>query len=290
MPLITTARITPIHALRGFLACLFIFAACSSFASGWKLVWSDEFDKPGLPDPAKWNCETGFIRNREAQYYTARPENARVENGMLVIEARKESFKNPEFNPVADTNNWKHSREFAAYTSACLTTQERVSWKYGRIEVRAKLPSGRGVWPAIWMLGTNAPYAGWPACGEIDIMEMVGFRPDMIYGHIHTTESVTTKKVHDGTGIKIPGASDDFHVYAIEWDADHIDFFVDNQKYYTYSNHKTGDAASWPFDQDQYLILNLAIGGGWGGEKGIDDTIFPQQFYIDYVRVYQKQP
>lgn len=275
---------------RILLACICLLAVFPAFADGWKLVWSDEFDKPGLPDPAKWNYETGFIRNREAQYYTlARPENARVENGMLVIEARKEQFKNPDYNPAAAPRDWKHSREFAEYTSASLTTQERVSWKYGRIEVRAKLPSGRGVWPAIWMLGTNIPAVGWPACGELDIMEMVGFRPDMVYGHIHTTESITTKKVRDGDGIKIPGASDDFHVYAIEWDAGHIDFFVDNQKYYTYQNTHTGDA-SWPFDKDEYLILNLAIGGAWGGQKGIDDAIFPQRFYIDYVRVYQKQP
>ncbi len=268
---------------------LFIFAACSSFADGWKLVWSDEFDKPGPPDPAKWNYETGFIRNREAQYYTERPENARVENGMLVIEARKEQFKNPNYDSTADPGDWKRSREFAAYTSACLTTQERVNWTYGRMEVRAKLPSGRGVWPAIWMLGTNIPAVGWPDCGEIDLMEMVGFRPDMIYGHIHTEESIRTKKVYDGTGIKVPGASDGFHVYAIEWDASHIDFFLDNHKYYTYHNPGKGES-SWPFDQGQYLILNLAIGGNWGGQKGIDDTIFPQRFYIDYVRVYQKQP
>jgi beta-glucanase (GH16 family) len=118
---------------------------------------------------------------------------------------------------------------------------------------------------------------------------MVGFEPDMIFGHIHTEESVRTKKVYDGTGIKVPGASDGFHVYAIEWDASHIDFLVDNHKYYTYHNPGNGEG-SWPFDQGQYLILNLAIGGKWGGKKGIDDTIFPQRFYIDYVRVYQKQP
>jgi beta-glucanase (GH16 family) len=272
-----------------FFACIFIFAVYSSFASDWKLVWSDEFDKPGLPDPAKWNYETGFVRNREAQYYTAsRLENARVENGCLVIEARKESFNNPAFDATANTNDWIRSREFASYTSASLTTRERFSWKYGRIEVRAKLPSGRGVWPAIWTLGTNEATVGWPACGEIDIMEMVGFRPDMIYGHIHTLESVKTKKVKDGTGLKIPGASDDFHIYAIEWNPDRMDFLVDGKKYYTYHNPHTGEAA-WPFDKDQYLILNLAIGGAWGGAKGIDDTIFPQRFYIDYVHVYQKQ-
>lgn len=272
-----------------FFGGFLIFIACSLFASDWKLVWSDEFDKPGLPDPAKWNYETGFVRNREAQYYTAsRLENARVENGCLVIEARKESFKNPAFDAAANKNDWIRSREFADYTSASLTTRERFGWTYCRIEVRAKLPSGRGVWPAIWTLGTNEATVGWPACGEIDIMEMVGFRPDMIYGHIHTLESVKTKKVKDGTGIKVPGSSDDFHVYAIEWDPNQMNFLVDGKKYYTYHNPHTGEAA-WPFDKDQYLILNLAIGGAWGGAKGIDDSIFPQRFYIDYVHVYQKQ-
>ena len=271
-----------------FWACVFAFTTCSTFASGWKLVWADEFNQPGLPDPAKWNYETGFVRNREAQYYTdARPENARMANGCLVIEARKEQLKNPGFDATAKPDDWQRSREFAAYTSASLTS--KASWKYGRIEVRAKLPYGRGVWPAIWTVGANVGTVGWPRCGEIDIMEMVGFKPDMIYGHIHTLESITTKKIKDGTGIKVPGASDDFHVYAIEWDADKMDFFVDNKKYYTY--HKGNDSeASWPFDKPQYLILNLAIGGAWGGAKGIDDAIFPQRFYIDYVRVYQEQP
>jgi beta-glucanase (GH16 family) len=192
------------------------------------------------------------------------------------------------FNPAASPDDWQRSREFAAYTSASLTTKERVSWKYGRIAVRAKLPSGRGVWPAIWMLGTNEPSVGWPACGEIDIMEMVGFRPDMIYAHVHTPHDVQ-HKIDDGRGIKIPGASDGFHTYAIEWNTNRIDFFVDNKKYYTYRNDKTDDA-SWPFDKNQFLILNLAIGGSWGGAKGIAPAIFPQRFYIDYVRIYQKQP
>ena len=267
-------------------AFIFVFIAGSAFASGWKLVWADEFNQSGLPDHASWGYETGFVRNNEAQYYTKdRSENARVEDGCLVIEARKEQFKNRGFDPAADTNDWQSSREFAAYTSASLTSKK--SWTYGRIEVRAKLPSGRGVWPAIWMVGNNISSVGWPQCGEIDIMEMVGFKPDMIYGHIHSLESIT-KKIKDGTGIKVPGASDDFHVYGIEWDTNQISVFVDNHNYYTC--HKTnGTEASWPFDKPQYLILNLAIGGAWGGRKGIDDSIFPQRFYIDYVRVYQKQ-
>jgi len=272
-------------------SCLFFLIASPAFAAGWKLVWSDEFDKPGLPDPARWGYETGFIRNREAQYYThERKENARVENGMLIIEARKKTFKNPAFDPTAtNSNDWKRSSEFAAYTSASLTTQGKASWTYGRIEVRAKLPAGRGVWPAIWTLGTNMPQAGWPACGEVDIMEMVGFKPGMIYAHVHLRKYDTLQKTSKGNGIKIPDASDTFHVYAVEWDADHMDFFVDGQKYFTYDNEKNG-ADAWPFDKDQYLILNLAIGGNWGGQEGIDGGIFPQRFYVDYVRVYQKQP
>jgi len=271
--------------------CLFFFIASPVFAAGWKLVWSDEFDKPGLPDPAKWNYETGFIRNHEAQYYTRdRKENARVENGMLIIEARKEPFRNPAYDPAAtNSRNWNRSREFAGYTSASLTTRDRASWTYGRIEVRAKLPAGRGVWPAIWTLGTNIQQAGWPACGELDIMEMVGFKPEMIYAHVHTRKYDVLQKADQGNGIKIPDASDAFHVYAVAWDADHMDFFVDGQKYFTYRNEKTG-ADAWPFDKNQYLIINLAIGGDWGGQQGIDDSIFPQRFYIDYVRVYQKQP
>jgi beta-glucanase (GH16 family) len=278
--------------MKTFLRCwLFLLIASPAFASGWKLVWSDEFDKPGPPDPAKWNYEAGFVRNHEAQYYTRdRRENARVENGLLIIEARKEQFRNPAFDPAAkDSRNWNRSREFAAYTSASLTTQGNANWTYGRIEVRAKLPAGRGVWPAIWTLGTNTPQAGWPAGGEIDIMEMVGFKPDMIYAHVHVRKYDVLQKTDQGNGIKIPDASDAFHVYAVEWDADHMDFFVDDQKYFTYRNEKTGSDA-WPFDKGQYLILNLAIGGAWGGEKGLDDNILPQRFYIDYVRVYQKQP
>src|SRR5690348_5754560 len=139
-------------------------------AANWKLVWSDEFEQPGLPDPAKWNYEEGFIRNNEAQFYTTnRSENARVENGMLVIEARKERFKNPAFDPEAKGRGGpRRNREYAEYTSASLTTRGKASWTYGRIEVKAKLPTARGTWPAIWTLGTNRQ-AGWPACGEIDI-------------------------------------------------------------------------------------------------------------------------
>jgi len=264
-------------------------ATMSTGAGEWKLVWSDEFDKPGLPDPARWSYEEGFLRNNEAQYYTrARPENAHVENGMLVIEARKERFANARYQAGApESGRGRRGREFAEYTSASLTTRGKASWTYGRIEVRAKLPPGRGTWPAIWMLGTNTAQVGWPACGEIDIMEFVGFDPGIIHANIHTGKYNHVKKTGKGSQVTIPDASTAFHVYALEWDAHHLDFFVDDKKYFTYTNEGSGMDA-WPYDKDQYLILNLAIGGAWGGAKGIDETCFPQRYYIDYVRVYQR--
>ncbi len=256
-------------------------------AKDWQLVWSDEFDKAGLPDSSKWNYEEGFIRNREQQYYTRdRAANARVEDGCLLIESRHEKFPNPRYRADAQ-NDWKRSQEFAPYTSASLTTRGLTTWRYGRIEVRAKLPGGRGVWPAIWMLGANRN-AGWPACGEIDIMEFVGHDPDTIHGTVHTAKYNHVKKTQKGSTLKVKAPDADFHLYAIEWDADKIDFFVDDTKYFTFKNEHTGTDA-WPFDHPHYLILNTAIGGSWGGAKGIDDSIFPTRFAIDYVRVYQEK-
>ena len=267
-----------------------LLSAGAGLGAEWKLVWSDEFDKPGLPDPAKWGYESGFVRNNEAQYYTReRKENARVENGMLVIEARKEQFNSPDYAPDAAAKGQGQGRrggEPAQYTSASLTTRGKASWTYGRIEVRAKLPKGRGTWPAIWMLGTNRA-AGWPACGEIDIMEEVGYEPGIIQAHIHTGKYNHVKNTSKGDRITIADASEAFHVYAVEWDKEQMDFYVDERKYFTYRNEGSGSEA-WPFDKDQYLILNLAIGGAWGGAKGIDDSIFPQRYYIDYVRVYKR--
>jgi beta-glucanase (GH16 family) len=273
--------------MRAILSIL-LFSTSLTFAGDWKLIWSDEFEKPGLPDPAKWGYEEGFIRNAEDQYYTReRSENARVENGTLIIEARKEQFKNVAFDPTAsEKGRGRRGREFAGYTSASLTTRGKAAWTYGRIEVKAKLPSGRGTWPAIWMLGTNRQ-ARWPACGEIDIMEFVGYEPAIIHANIHTEKYNHVQKTGKGSQITIADASEKFHVYALEWTTQKMDFFVDDKKYFTYENEGTGTAA-WPYDKDQFLILNLAIGGAWGGAKGIDESIFPQRYCIDYVRVYQK--
>lgn len=265
---------------------LVLFVDISARADDWKLVWSDEFDRPGLPDPARWDYETGFVRNNEQQLYTrTRLENARVEGGRLIIEARKEQMKNPAYDP-ASPGRGNRNREYAEYTSASLTTRGKASWTYGRIEVRAMLPSGRGTWPAIWTLGTNRA-AGWPACGEIDIMEFVGYEPGLVHANVHTGKYNHVRGNGRGDKIRIEDASEAFHVYAIEWFPDRIDCFVDDQKYFSCPNEGSGEDA-WPFDRDQYLILNLAIGGAWGGQKGIDDTIFPARFTIDYVRVYQK--
>ena len=235
----------------------------------WILVWEDNFNKAGLPDSKIWSYEVGYIRNKEAQYYTEqRKENARVEDGNLVIEARMDNWENHKI------------------TSASLHTYGKESMLFGRIEVRAKLPSGRGTWPAIWMLGENIKQIGWPACGEIDIMENVGYEPDVIHANIHTKAYNHVKGNGKGNKITIEKPFNDFHVYALEWFEDHMDFYVDENLYFTYKNEGTGNDA-WPFDKPQYLILNLAIGGAWGGQKGVDEAIFPQKYYIDYVRVYK---
>ena len=264
----------PRLALTLLITLLMIVAAGGLAAQSdqWKLAWSDEFNYQGLPDPAKWDYEVGYVRNGESQFYTeARPQNARVENGLLVIECRKEHFT-PKTNAPVE------------YTSASLTTKNKASWQYGRIEVRAKLPQGKGVWPAIWALGTNSSVVGWPAGGEIDIMEYVGKESNNIYGTLHF--AVDGKHRADAGSRKMPAPPyDDFHVYAVEWTPDQIDFFVDQNKYHTVRLDNAGKGETNPFRKPFYLIINFALGGNWGGS--IDNSILPQSFLVDYVRVYQ---
>jgi beta-glucanase (GH16 family) len=252
--------------------------AGSTHGDEWKLVWSDEFDVDGRPDPAKWGFEEGFVRNHEAQFYT--PKNARVERGVLVIEAHKEHLAGP-------ATRKGRGRAEAEYTSASLTTKGKAAWTYGKVEVRAKLPTGRGTWPAIWLLGQDIDKAGWPKCGEIDVMENVGFDPDTIHVNIHTERYNHVRKTNKGAQLKVEKPYANFHVYAIEWSPKAIDFFVDDRKVFTFENEGTGPA-SWPFDRPHFLILNVALGGDWGGQKGMDDAIFPQRMEVDYVRIYQK--
>ena len=244
---------------------------------GYKLVWSDEFNYQGLPDPAKWGYEEGFVRNHESQYYTkARLENARVENGMLVIEGRKERFEIP--------HPGRHG-EVAQYTAASLITLEKASWKYGRVEVRAKLPHGKGVWPAIWMMGADATRVGWPACGEIDVMEFVGHTPDHVFATVHWGKDGQHHQ-SAGNSLKVKTPWDDFHVYAVEWTPEQMLFYYDQTCYHRFDVKKADQKDGNPFRRPHYLLLNLALGGEWGGK--IDDSMLPQKFLIDYVRVYQK--
>ena len=248
-----------------------------------KLVWAEEFDYIGAPDPKRWTNEVGFIRNREAQFYTAgRAENARVENGRLIIEARREQF------PVPAGRRGTRGPTHANFTSASLTTRGLAEWKHVRIEVRAKLPRGRGVWPAIWLLGVNESKVGWPRCGEIDMMEYVGFDTNTIHANIHTAKYNHTRGTGKGSKLPVESPFNDFHVYTVDWRSNRMDFFVDDKKYFTYAKEPNAGTDVWPFDQPFYLILNLAIGGVWGGQKGID-AIFPQRYEIDYVRVYQRE-
>jgi beta-glucanase (GH16 family) len=234
---------------------------------GWSLVWHDEFDGTAI-DSANWTYDigSGGWGNGEAQYYTSRPENARIEDGMLVIEAHQEKY------------------EDSYYTSARLKTQGLQSFQYGRIEARLKVPSGDGVWPAFWMLGSSFDGTNWPDCGEVDIMEYVGREPDLIIGTLHGPGYSGASGVSQWNRQEY-AIADDFHTYAIEWKADQIDWYYDGVKYHTVTPDDLS-GRQWVFDQPFFIILNLALGGTLGGPIGLD-TVFPATYYVDYVRVYQ---
>ena len=239
-----------------------------------KLVWSDEFDKGSLPDTTKWKYNIGTGSNgwgnNEAEYYTKDSTNARIENGNLIIEARKES------------------RGGKNYTSARLLTQGKATWTYGRFEIRAKLPKGVGSWPAIWMLGDNieGPGAvGWPTCGEIDIMEHTGRDLGVIQFSAHSKLLNWTLGTQKTAKTNIDNVADAFHVYSIDWTKDMIKFYVDGVLYYNVPNDGRGVDA-FPFVAPEFLLLNLAVGGNFAGNT-IDDSIFPIRMEVDYVRVYQ---
>jgi beta-glucanase (GH16 family) len=247
--------------------------AAAGVPAGWRLVWNDEFDVAGLPDPAKWGYDTfrnqaGWFNN-ELQYYAAdRPENARVEGGSLIITARKERLATqPDFGGQD-------------YTSARLLTRGKAEWTYGFFEVRAKLPCGMGTWPAIWTLGSRGT---WPDDGEIDIMEQTGWEPGRILGTSHM------KNFNGGNGkgawVTVADTCNSFHKYQVKWTAEAIVWSVDDVVYYTYFKMPGAPYASWPFDFPQYLLLNVAVGGVLGGTP--DDSVFPTRMEIDYVRVYQ---
>ncbi|RYZ57492.1 MAG: glycoside hydrolase family 16 protein [Proteobacteria bacterium] len=235
---------------------------------GWKLVWSDEFDSTKI-DEKSWNFEIwkpGRVNN-ELQGYTNRPENARIEDGQLVIEARKDNYNGME------------------YTSARLTTQGKRSWKYGRIEAKFKVTSALGTWPAFWMMPEDQTQ-GWPNCGEIDIFEQVGFDPDVVHGTTHTLDfNGVNGRSGSKTVANLPGG---YHVYAVEWFEDHIDWLVDDTKYYTLQK-SSSRSENYPFAKPFHIIFNFAIGGAWGGSKGVDPRLPNQKMWVDYVRVYEKK-
>ena len=244
----------------------------------YELVWSDEFDYEGQPDETKWGYDVGGHGwgNNELQYYTD-SGNASVSNGKLIIEAFKEDYPSIENR----TNTW---------TSARLVTRNKGDWKWGRIEVRAMVPTGRGTWPAIWMLPTNWQYGQWPNSGEIDIMEHVGYDVNRIHGSIHTEAYNHIIRTQKGGSKTVPTATTEFHVYAIEWLPDQIRFLIDDVVYYTYNPFNfvaEPRNRHWPFDREFHLLLNIAIGGDWGGAQGIDPTLEYAKMEIDYVRVYQ---
>ena len=241
---------------------------------GWELVWADEFNYTGLPDSISWDYDVGGHGwgNQEKQFYTdSRLENARVENGILVIEARKEPM---------DTND---------FTSARLVTRGKQEWLYGRFEIRAKLPRGVGTWPAIWMLAAKQSYGDgyWPHNGEIDIMEHVGFNHGFIHGSTHSLKYYWQVGTQRSDTTYAADVSEAFHNYILEWYPDKIQVYMDDKLFFTSLNDNTGWEA-WPFDKPFYLILNIAVGGAWGGQQGVDDSIWPQRMEVEYVRVYKK--
>jgi beta-glucanase (GH16 family) len=246
------------------------------------LVWCDDFDGPSI-DPNKWEFEVNGQGggNNELQYYTDRPENARIENGSLVIEARKETYTGPD-----------GTRD---YTSARLRTLNKGDWTHGRFEMRGKLPRGQGMWPAFWMLPTDWVYGGWAASGEIDIVELIGQDPETVYGTLHfggpwpnnTSSAGVTAWGEHSYVLSGSTFNDDFHVFAIEWETNEIRWYVDGVHYQTQTDwYSTAASYPAPFDQAFHFIANVAVGGNWPGSPN-GSTQFPQQFLIDWVRVFQ---
>lgn len=248
---------------------LFLCLAVQSYSQDYVMVWNDEFNTPGLPDSTKWGYEIGKVRNAELQYYTdKRGENARIQDTVLIIEARKESYKG------------------ADYTAASLISRHKGDWLYGKFEISAMVPTGKGTWPAIWMLPTNDEYGGWPKSGEIDIMEYVGMEPHNLYYTIHYQG--TNGKGHESSGSASLSLQPyhRFVKFTLEWSPTKMEWFEDDKLVHTYIQ-KSDDPKAWPFNKEFYMILNLAYGGAWGGQQGIDDTLLPHKFYVDYVRIYQ---
>ena len=251
--------------------------------AGWTLVWSDEFSGPdgSAPDPSKWTYDTGGKGwgNTELECYTNRLQNAQINRGNLVITAQQENA--PFVCSDGSTNS---------YTSARLKTQGLFSQAYGRFEARIKVSAGQGMWPAFWMLGKDITTAGWPTCGEIDIMENIGKEPGTVHGSLHGPS--TTTRTSDATSIfTLPAGqafADDFHLFAVEWERGVVRFYVDSNLYATFTESQWPAGGTWVFDHPFFIILNVAVGGNWPGSPD-SSTVFPRHLLVDYVRVYTRQ-
>jgi beta-glucanase (GH16 family) len=242
---------------------------------GYKLVWNDEFDYEGLPDSTKWNYDTegnahGWGNNEMQHYTVASLKNAFVGNGTLKIVAVKEAIEGKEFSSARLVSN--------------------ADWKYGRIEVNAKLPEGRGTWAAIWMMPGNWTFndGNWPDIGEFDIMEHVGHEKGVIHASAHSKDYQWQKGTQKTGIITVPDVTEKFHSYIWDWSPNIIKAYVDDSLYFEYRNEGLGES-KWPYEKPFYLILNVAVGGAWGGMQGIDSAAFPQTMEMDYVRIYQKE-
>lgn len=258
---------------------------CAEESKEYKLVWADEFNQDGRPDPNNWTYEHGFERNEELQWY--QPENVRCENGMLIIEARRERKPNPNYE--ADSRGWRRNRQYAEYTSACLKTPGLHSWTFGRFVMRGRIDTRPGLWPAFWTLGSAR---SWPGCGEIDIMEYYRgmLLANACWGSERRWVGIWDDLKKPLTEFGDPKAwSSKFHIWRMDWDKDSIKLYVDDELLNTIELSKTinrtPDKAN-PFHEPHYILLNLAIGGTNGGDPS--QTKFPARFEVDYVRVYQK--
>ena len=253
----------------------------STISENWELLWSDEFNDEEL-DLTKWNklnWKPGWVNN-ELQAYTDRDTNIFLENGHLVLQGNIE--------PGYSGTDYVGNNYVADYTSGRVNTDDKFSTTYGRFDIKAKLPAGKGSWPAIWMLGESISSIGWPQCGEIDIMEHVGYDQGLVHGSIHTQDYNHMYGTQKSGSKYVDDVTDAFHVYSLEWSPFYLRYLIDNEPFFFVYNDSNGDFGKWPFNDPHYLILNLAIGGDWGGVQGVSASAFPMKMYIDYVRVYKK--
>jgi beta-glucanase (GH16 family) len=232
-------------------------------------IWEDNFSTNGVPDQTKWSFEVGGggWGNNELQYYT-NGDNVGVANGNLIIQAKKQAFEGRQ------------------YTSTRMISKGKGDWQYGRFEVRAKLPRGKGTWPAIWMLSSDNGYGTWPASGEIDIMEHVGYDLNKVHSSVHCSAYNHSRGNQKTASKLVSNVTNEFHTYRVDWTPYAIRGFVDGEQYFEFINENTG-FTTWPFNKKFFMILNLAIGGDWGGAQGVDDTAFPTSMEVDYVKVFK---